>query len=93
MTDNNTCGNCFHFLKYHGEARGQCYANPPTPTASGSNLRPTVRDNDKACSSHVEGTPMTKEKGGKIAPALPATKRSYVKTVKTSFEPESLTDL
>lgn len=45
----NTCGQCQHFLAYHGENNGQCYYLPPIPQKDGSAIRPTLKSNTHAC--------------------------------------------
>ena len=65
-----TCGECGHFDRYAGEARGECYAHPPgVRTNSSPQERPVVRDGCRACGEFtLESAPTVR---GKRNPETP----------------------
>lgn len=53
----NTCSTCLHY-----SVSGECYFNPPTPLASGTNLRPRLKPDERACGQYSTQLQETAEK-------------------------------
>ena len=67
-----TCNDCSHFHRYGTEARGCCYALPPTVFQNNNSLRPQVSMKDRQCGLFKDGGATVAVKVNPDTPGLAA---------------------